>query len=53
MKCPETKQETNESLYQFITRLRNLATYCKYGNNLNDEIRDQIIHTCKSTKLRT
>ena len=52
-KRPEAKQETNESLYQFVTRLRKLATYCKYGNNLNDEIRDQIIHTCKSTKLRT
>ena len=47
----EAKQETNESLDQFIARLRRLATYCEYGNNVNDEIRDQVIHACKSTKL--
>ena len=49
----EAKQETNESLDQFITRLRKLTTYCESGNNFNDEIRDQVIHTCKSIKLRT
>ena len=49
----EAKQETNESLDQFITRLRKLTTYCEYGNNVNDEIRDEVIHTCKSTKLQT
>ena len=47
----EAKQETDESLDQFITRLRKLTTYCKYGNNVNDKIRDQVIHICK--KLRT
>ena len=49
----EAKQERNESLDQFITRLRKLTTYSEYGNNINDEIRDQVIHTRKSTKLRT
>ena len=49
----EAKQKTNESLDQFITRLRKLTRYCEYGNNVNDEIRDQVLHTCKSTKLRT
>ena len=49
----EAKQETIEPLDQFITRLRKLTTYCEYGNNVNDEIRDLVIHTCKSIKLRT
>ena len=49
----EAKQETDESLDQFITRLRKLTTYCEYGNNVNDEIRDQVIHTSKTTKLLT
>ena len=49
----QAKQETNSSLDQFITRLRKLTTYYEYGNNVNDEIKDQVIHTCKSTKLRT
>ena len=49
----EVKQETNESFDQFITRLRVLTTYCEYGNNVNDEVRDEVIHTCKSTKLQT
>ena len=49
----DAKQETNQSLDQFITRLRKLATYCEYGNNVNDEITDQVIHTCRSTKLQT
>ena len=49
----EAKQETDESLDQFIIRLRKLTTYCEYGNNVNDEIRDQVIHTSKSRRLLT
>ena len=49
----DAKQETNQSLDQFITRLHKLTTYCEYGNNVNDEITDQVIHTCRSTKLQT
>ena len=48
----KAKQETNEPLGQFITRLRKLTTYCEYENNVNDEIRYPFIYTCKWTKLR-
>ena len=47
----ETSQ-TGESIDVYVTRLRKLAQYCEYGNNLDDEIRDQIITKCNSSKLR-
>ena len=48
----QNKKQINHYI-NFITRLRKLTTYCEYGNNVTDEIRDEVIHTCKSTKLRT
>ena len=48
----QNKKQINHYI-NFITRLHKLTTYCEYGNNVNDEIRDEVIHTCKSTKLRT
>ena len=49
----EAKQESQESLDQFITKSRKLTTYCEYVVFVNNEIRDQVIHKCKSSKLRT
>ena len=41
----------SEDSITYITRLRRLGTSCEY-QNIENEIRDQFIVTCKSTKLR-
>ena len=48
-----TKQDTQESTEQYVTRLRQLTTHCEYGQSTNDQIRDQIIASCRSSKFRT
>ena len=45
-------QLEKESIEQYITRLRQLAQYCEYGNKIESNIRDQIISSCLSSKLR-
>ena len=50
-KFHQAKQQQNESVEQYITRLRTLSLYCEYQDN-NDQIRDQFIASCSSTKLR-
>ena len=50
-KCHQAKQETNESIEQYITRLRQLCLYCEYNDN-DEEILDHVIATCKSSKLQ-
>ncbi|XP_060076193.1 uncharacterized protein K02A2.6-like [Ylistrum balloti] len=44
--------QEDESIEQFITRLRRQAVLCEFGN-IEEQIRDQIIEKCKSHKLRT
>ena len=46
-------QESNESIEQFVTRLRKLSMYCEYGAQTSAHIRDQVIRGCKSSKFRT
>ena len=46
------KQLEKESIEQYITRLQQLAQYCEYGNKIENNIRDQIISSCLSSKLR-
>ena len=41
-----------ESTEQFVTRLRKLASTCEYGDQTNDQIRDQVIATCFSSSHR-
>lgn len=46
-------QHENESIAQYVTRLRRQAETCEVGYTLIDEhIRDQIIEKCSSKKLR-
>jgi hypothetical protein len=45
------KQQTNESVDQFSTRLRQKAETCEFSNK-EDEIKSQIIQGCTSRKLR-
>ena len=48
----QTKQKAGESIEQFVTRVRKLTASCEYGDQTEDQIRDQIIATCSSTGLR-
>ena len=46
------KQEEDESLDQFVTRLRKLGATCDLAN-LSSEIKSQVIQKCRSSRLRT
>jgi len=48
----KASQKQGESMEQFVTRLRQLSLHCEYAATLNEQIRDQIIATCTSSKLR-
>ena len=46
-----TKQDSNEGIEQYVTRLRVLAKHCEF-NNVDREIMTQVVLSCYSTKLR-
>ena len=46
------KQEENETIDQFVTRLRKLGATCDFAN-LSAEIKSHVIQRCKSSRLRT
>ncbi|CAF0863786.1 unnamed protein product [Brachionus calyciflorus] len=49
----QTKQNQNETIDQFVTRLRGLARYCEFGDtNIDDEILKQLIQGCSSNRVR-
>lgn len=37
---------------QYVITLRKLSLHCEYGNTVDDQIRDQVISPCPSSKLR-
>ena len=37
---------------QFVTRLRQVVKDCDYGDQADNQIRDQVIQRCKSHELR-
>ena len=43
--------QVNETVEQFITRLRERALYCVYGTAQNEMIREQIFENCLSHRL--
>ncbi|XP_068758051.1 uncharacterized protein [Montipora capricornis] len=45
-------QESEETVDQFVCRLRQRAINCEFGESENDYIRDQVIDKCYSSKLR-
>ena len=47
-----TMQHKGESIEQFVTRLIKLTLYCEYRDSTEKQIRDRVIATCNSTKLR-
>ena len=48
----QAKQESNESISAFHTRLRQLAATCEF-DDVDREIKTQIVQSCSSHKLRT
>ena len=48
----QAKQESNETISAFHTRLRQLAVTCEFGD-VDREIKTQIVQSCSSHKLRT
>ena len=48
----QAKQESNESISAFHTRLRQLAVTCEFSD-VDREIKTQIVQSCSSHKLRT
>ena len=50
-KFRQAKQEVNETIDAYHTRLRKLCENCNFNNN-DKEIKSQIIQCCSSTRLR-
>ena len=48
----EAGQESGENIDSYVTRLKRLIIHCEYGDATQNEIRDQVIAKCKSSKLR-
>ena len=48
----QISQKGDETMDQFVCRLRKQAAYCDFGANEDDHLRDQIIDKCHSCKLR-
>ena len=46
-------QNDEESVAQYVTRLRQLAHLCEFGDQVDDFIRDQVIDNGRSKRLRT
>ena len=49
----QTKQAEDETMGQFVTRLRQSARDCDFGDKTDEFIRDQVIDRCHSEQLRT
>ena len=45
-------QEENETIDQFVTRLKQKSVSCDYGEACDEFIRDQVIDKCRSVALR-
>ena len=50
----ETSQLANETVEQFVTRLRQKTQTCEFGDaaTVDEQIRDQVISKCLSHELR-
>ena len=48
----QARQVKGETISQYVTRLRILATYCEFGTIEDKEIVRQVIQGCESTNLR-
>jgi predicted component of type VI protein secretion system len=48
----QLKQEAGETVRQFATRLKRAAQDCDYGDDTNNQIRDEIMCKCTSNYIR-
>ncbi len=48
----QLKQENKETMDQFVSRLKQQAAYCEFGNTSDEHIQDHVIDACKSSHLR-
>ena len=48
----QAKQEANETIYQFVSRLRILSEFCEFGDSVNKWIIAKVVHSCRSEELR-
>ena len=48
----EMRQGEDETVDQYVVRLKRKAESCDYGDQADSQIRDQIISTCRSQELR-
>ena len=46
------EQHDGETVAQFVTRLRQVVKDCDYGDQAENQIRDQVVQRCKSHELR-
>jgi len=46
------EQQDGETVAQFVTRLRQVVKDCDYGEQAENQIRDQVVQRCKSHELR-
>ena len=46
------EQQDGETVVQFVTRLRQMVKGCDYGEQAENQIRDQVVQRCKSHELR-
>ena len=49
----QAKQEDHENMAQFVTRLKQLAVDCDFGDKLDENVRDQVIDKCSNSQIRT
>lgn len=47
------KQTEDETVEQYIVRLKYQASLCNFGARIDDDIRDQVIDGCRSSEIRT
>ena len=46
------EQQDGETVAQFVTRLRQVVKDCDFGDQAENQIRDQVVQRCKSHELR-
>ena len=46
------EQQDGETVAQFVTRLKQVVKDCDYGDQSDNQIRDQVVQRCKSHALR-
>ena len=48
----ETVINQNESIEEYVIRLKTKAKYCQFGDDLNNQVRDQVLYECRDMKLK-